>query len=206
MKTPHLGIALLAILLFPRCLPADSIWDRRSPQSAYLFVDNRARQVGDLLTIVVRETTDVDHKDKRAMDKQTEAGGVFNFSGKAVDAVTSRSASANLDTATTSKRTFDSRAEFTSERGFTDRMTVTVIDVLPNGNLLIEGKRRRVVTGEDRTLLVSGMVRPDDIGAGNIVQSQFIANFQIAYEGNGPESSFTNQDWFARMLNHAWPF
>ena len=85
-------------------------------------------------------------------------------------------------------------------------MTVTVIDVLPNGNLLIEGTRRRVVSGEERMLRVSGMVRPSDITVNNLVESQFIANFQVSYGGKGTDSRFTNQGWFSRIVNHVWPF
>ena len=206
MQLKTMAILVLALASAPRCLKADSLWDRRAPRAAYLFTDNRARRVGDLLTIVVRETTDIDHRDKRANNKNTEAGGIFKFKGSAVDAVTSRAASADFDSSATSKRTFDSKAEYSSAQQFIDHMTVTVVDVLPNGNLLIEGKRRRVVSGEERAMCVSGMVRPDDIASGNVVQSEKIANFQITYEGKGQESAYTNNGWVGRIMNRVWPF
>lgn len=185
---------------------ADSIWQRRDPRSAYLFVDNRARRIGDLVTVVIRENTDIDHREKRALDKASETGGTFDFTGSTTGNVSTRSATAQMDTLTTSKREFDGRAEFTSEREFTDHMTATVIDVLPNGNLVIEGRRRRVVTEEDRVLRISGLIRPSDISPINTVESRFIANFQIYYEGAGPESHFSSQGWFSRMFNQLWPF
>ena len=85
-------------------------------------------------------------------------------------------------------------------------MTVTVVGVLPNGNLVVEGRRCRVITHETRVLVVSGVVRPLDIGPYNTVQSSFIADFQVVYEGKGPESSFTNQGWLGKIVNYVWPF
>ncbi len=202
----HGASLVIAVACTSRSARADSLWDRRAPRTTYLFADNRARRVGDLLTIVVRETTDIDHRDKRQMNKNTATGGIFKFKGSAVDTVTSRAASADLDSSTSSQRTFDSKAEFSSAQQFTDRMTVVVIDVLPNGNLLIEGKRRRNVSGEDRAMCVSGLVRPDDIGPGNMVQSERVANFQITYDGRGQESAYTNNGWLGRIMNHYWPF
>jgi flagellar L-ring protein precursor FlgH len=184
----------------------DSIWDRRDQRAAYLFVDNRARHVGDLLTVVVREATGIDQKEKRALDKKSESGSVFNFKTNWQDGAGSHGASGDFNHNATSNRSFDGKSEFTSQRELVDRMTVTVIDVLPNGNLLIEGTRRRIVSGEDRTLRVTGMVRPSDITVGNLVESQYIANFQVAYEGKGAESKFTNQGWLSRAVNRVWPF
>lgn len=185
---------------------ADSIWDRRDPTRAYLFVDSRARRVGDLLTIVIREATDIDEKEKRALEKTTESGGLFKYNAKATDGAGSHGASMDFDASGSSTRKFDGKSEFSSQRELEDRMTVTVVDVLPNGNLLIEGSRRRVISGEQRLLRVSGMVRPIDIAAGNIVESQFVANFQLDYRGKGAQSKFTNQGWLNRVVNHVWPF
>ena len=185
---------------------ADSIWERRDPTRAYLFVDTRARRVGDLLTIVIREETEIDQKEERALEKSSESGGLFKYNATATDGAGSHAASMDFDAAGSSSRKFDGKSEFSSQRELEDRMAVIVVDVLPNGNLLIEGSRRRVVSGEERMLCVSGIVRPIDIAPGNIVDSPFIANFQIAYRGKGVESKFTNQGWLNRIVNHVWPF
>jgi flagellar L-ring protein precursor FlgH len=206
MQRSRLLLLGAGVLVMAGVVRADSIWDRRDPRSAYLFVDNRARQVGDLLTIVVREATDIDNKEKRALDKKTASGGIFKYNTQATDGAGTHAASLDFDASGSSTRSFDGKSEFSSQRELADRMTVTVIDVLPNGNLLIEGLRRRVVSGDERLLRVSGIVRPIDIGPGNIVESQFIANFQLAYDSKGAESKFTNQGWLNRVVNHVWPF
>ncbi|MER3415382.1 MAG: hypothetical protein C4297_04100 [Gemmataceae bacterium] len=184
----------------------ESLWKKRTPQAAFLFTDTRARSVGDVLTIVVSETTGIDQREERDMEKKTKTGAVFNLKGKSNGNVASRKVDANLDVLQTSDRKFEGKSEFSSDRKMLDRMTVVVVDVLPNGNLVIEGYRRRIISGEERTLRVTGMVRPQDIGANNIVQSQFIANLQLTYEGYGNESSFTGQGWMGRFVNFLWPF
>lgn len=186
---------------------ADSIWERRDQRAAYLFEDNRARHVGDLLTVQVSENSNVNEQDKRDMDKSSSFHNLLNFKGSSsAGSNVSRSGQMSFDINGSTNRTFQGQAQYKSNRVFTDNITVTVIDVQPNGNLVIEGYRRRVVSGELRTLKVTGVVRPIDIGAGNIVQSQFVANFQISYLGKGPESSFANQGYLGRAMNLLWPF
>jgi flagellar L-ring protein FlgH len=185
---------------------ADDIWGRRIPCAAYLFETNRARRVGDLLTIAVQENTGIDQTEARDMDKETTTGSVFSFQGGTTGNVNSKTAAANYNTSLGSTRTFTGKANFSSARQFLDQMTVRVVRVMPNGDLVIQGSRSRIVTGETRTLVVSGIVRPIDIDVGNIIASQFIGNFQITYQGAGPESHFSSQNWLARIVNHVWPF
>ena len=85
-------------------------------------------------------------------------------------------------------------------------LSVIVVDVLPNGNLVIEGTRRREVSKEVRWMRVTGVVRPIDIEIPNTINSKSIANFNIVYEGGGVESRFTNQGWAGRITNKIWPF
>jgi flagellar L-ring protein precursor FlgH len=192
------------------CLPgrvrSDSLWDRRNPYSAYLFVDTRARHVGDLVTILLNETTDIEHREDRNLDKQTTNTGVFGFVGKIAAGKLGRDAAVNMNSNLSNERQVQGKAEFTADRRFNDRMTATVVGVLPNGNLIIEGMRMRVLTGEERMLRIRGVIRPMDIASDNTIRSQFIAEFQVLYEGKGPESSFSSQGWWSKKLNSLWPF
>src|SRR5205085_3248941 len=185
---------------------ADDVWDRRDPRAAFLFYDNRARAVGDLLTVAIDETTAAAEKEERALDKGTNTSNAFKFNGKSAAGSVSRDGSVDASASNTSRRQFNGSAQLTTDRRFTDRITVTVVDVMPNGNLVIEGLRGRVVAGEQRVLRVTGIVRPADIGAQNTVQSQFISNFKISYLGRGPESNFVNQGYLGRVMNILWPF
>src|SRR5439155_18956768 len=117
-----------------------------------------------------------------------------------------RSFAGSGDGTATSQRKFDGQANTSIDRKLVDRMTVVVVGVLPNGNLIVEGHRTRIISREARTLVVKGIVRPIDISAGNIIQSQYIAEFCVNYEGRGPESSYTEHGWLGKMVNKLWPF
>lgn len=184
----------------------DSIWARRSSRYGFLFSDNRARQVGDILTVLISETSLVGQREQRQLNKSHESGGKFNLEGSTTAGRASRSAQADLEIDSSSRRLFNGNAQFNSNRQFTDRMAVHVVDVLPNGNMVIEGHRIRMVSDERRLLRITGIVRPADLTPNNTVQSEVIANFKIEYEGRGVETSFTNQGWFNRMWNVLWPF
>ena len=183
---------------------ADSIWDRRDQRGGFLFVDNRARRVGDLLTVAVKESTGAKNNEERKLNKDTAVSGKFNFAGKTTG-TGSKSVSADVSANQSSDRKFQGSAEYESDRRLLDQMTVTVIDVLPNGNLVIEGYRDRVISNENRLLRMSGIVRPNDIDSGNIIESRFIANFKISLDGAGAETQFTNQGWLGRATNKVWP-
>ena len=63
-----------------------------------------------------------------------------------------------------------------------------------------------MITREMRTLRLTGVVRPADIGPNNVVQSFYVPNLYISYEGRGPESTSTNQNWGGRIFNKLWPY
>lgn len=199
-------LSSLVSVLLVKTGAADSIWDRRDQRAGYLFIDNRARRVGDLLTVVVREVTGASTNEERKLDKSTAESGKFNFAGKTSSNGTSRDAAAEFNANQSSDRSFNGKSEYENDRKFLDQMTVTVVDVLPNGNLVIEGYRKRVVSNETRLLRISGVVRPNDVDLKNSVESRFIANFNVSYEGTGVESKFTNQGWLGRVGNKVWPW
>jgi flagellar L-ring protein precursor FlgH len=194
------------IVLTPGAVHADSIWARREPRSAFLFVDERARRIGDVLTIQVQEQTNIGNQDQRQLSKDAKASGIFTFKGSTQGGKSTRSGQVDFEPSGSSQRAFDGTSNYTVGRSFIDTLSVTVIDVLPNGNLVVEGFRRQVVTGEQRMMRVSGIVRPDDITLTNTVLSQFIANLQISYVGTGPESRFVNQGYVGKLFNWVWPW
>lgn len=175
---------------------ADDIWARRDPRIANLFQDNRARNVGDIVTLVINETTTENEREQRQQSK-TNA-----FNGSATVFGTPTVAPTNGDFG----RTFAGSAQFTGGRTFADRMAMTVVDVMPNGNLVVEGFRSRVTLGEERVLRVTGVVRVQDIAAGNVVQSSSLANARLSYLGRGPTSRQVNQNFLGRVMNRIWPF
>lgn len=191
----------------PSVARADWIWDRRDPQQANLFQDLRARRVGDVLTILIDENTGFEGQEKREMEKKTNASGSFSGTGSSSSlGQVLRSFGFDFELKNDSKRGFDGKANSTIDRKFTDRMSVVVIGVQPNGNIVIEGWRQRVINREVRTLRIVGVARPQDIGPFNTINSQFIANMQVSYYGRGPDTNYTNQNWGGRIFNVLWPY
>jgi flagellar L-ring protein precursor FlgH len=177
---------------------ADSIWDRRDPRYAYLFEDNRARHIGDLITVAIAESTVNNEQDQRTMAKTTSATATLQTGAAAAGTAPLFNSSSN--------RQFSGNAQLITNRVFTDQMAAIVVDIMPNGNLVIEGYRSRVVSGEERVLRITGIVRQADIANGNVVPSNMVANFRISYLGRGPESRFSNQNYAGRIFNRLWPF
>lgn len=208
MSTRHwIRAGLLFVVVVPMSqLMADSIWDRRDQRSGYLFMDNKARRVGDTLQVIINENTGANNKEQRNLKKDTAASGKFDFSGSTGSSSAGKSAAASVSADNSSDRSFQGSANYQSNRQLQDAMQLTVIDVLPNGNLVVEGFRDRIVSNEHRLLRVTGVIRPNDIDVTNTVNSQNIADFTIKYEGGGTESRFTNQGWLGRIGNKVWPY
>ena len=189
-----------------RSVSADSLWRRRSPQHAYVFEDSRARRTGDLLTIIINESTEVDNSEDKTLRKSSDAQAVMNLAGNSGGGFGTGAASYNLDLGGNSSRNFNGRASYSNTRELADRITVKVVRVEPNGNLCVEGHRTIKIAGEARMLSISGVVRPIDIGPDNTVSSRFVANMFTEYEDGGAERTFTRQGWLGRAINWSWPF
>lgn len=182
---------------------ADSLWDRRDPRYAFLFQDNRARSVGDTLIVTISETTVANEQDARNLNRTTSGSGqVTLFDRIRTPAGNDPGTPGQTLLQSPSQQTamaFAGTSQNTTNRVFTDRLAVTVVDVMPNGNLVIEGYRSRVVSGEERVLRITGIVRPADVQVGNVIPSGSIANFRISYLGRGPATRTTKQGFLTRL-------
>lgn len=205
-STGRIVIGVVLVVLLANVCRAQSLWKNRHTQQAFLFQDMQARRVGDLLTVLVNESTDVANQDKRSLNKETDAGSNFSLSHSASGIFGNSAGALGEKFGMDSQRDFSGNSAFASERQFSDRITVSVTDVLPNGNLVVCGRRRVTVEGDSRMLLISGLVRSADVSADNTIQSRYIDKLDISYEGKGTESRFVNQGWLGRVTNQIWPF
>lgn len=190
----------------PSKCAGQSLFERRSTRQIGQYSDYAARGRGDLLTILINENTDFENRDERSMDKtgsSSYSGGLnYGFGGD----LGSTSADGTLGSSSASTRNFSGDAEFRSAREFTDRISVSVVDLLPNGTLVVSGRRSISFQGDTRELIVSGLIRPFDILPNNSVPSHLVANLKIQLSPAGPEPAYTQQGWFSRKLNRFWPF
>jgi flagellar L-ring protein precursor FlgH len=194
----HRILSLLAVTA--ALAPGQSLWNPDRPAPS-LFADTTARAVGDVLTIVISESQIVKNKEDTEFSKSTSLDAAltnFDVFPNAFEPLPGVAGSSN--------REFTGEAKYDKEGRFETRLSVLVIDVQPNGNLVVEGRRRIVIDRETKCIRVTGIVRPYDVTVVNTVQSWQVANASVAYEGNGALTRTTNRGFLGELLDFIWPF
>ena len=198
-------LAALTILISATAATGGSIWAKASCRRVP-HTDDTARRIGDILKIVIEERTIIDSEAKREMSKEAthEAAASGELTLPYIISLLNNrnftSPTTALDMALSNKREFDTEAKTDDTASLDDEITVTVADVLPNGNLVVVGSRDRSAAGDNRTVQVSGVVRPSDITFANSVSSKSVADFRIVFKKNGVEKSYTEQSLFDKVL------
>ncbi|MCP4859315.1 MAG: flagellar basal body L-ring protein FlgH [Fuerstiella sp.] len=201
-----LCLSVCGVFAMAATAPADSLWHRQDPQQAFLFEDSRARRPGDLLTLIISESTSVNNRENKGLNKSSDSSINFDLAAAASGGFNDQAAATEMDTNLAADRKFSGGASYNNSRELSDRITVTVVQVLPNGNLVLCGQRQTTIAGELRQLRISGIARPIDIGPDNTITSRFIANMRTSYTDTGQERHFTRQGWLGRKVNKLWPF
>lgn len=183
--------------------PVESLYLRRTdPRQGMMFQDKSARYVGDTLTILIQENSDVANKDQRANSRKSTTGGSFDLSLATSGDIIDSGADAEFSTETSNSSKFDGSAQYQSARKITDRITVRVQEVDPrSGLMLVSGTRKIYVGSECRTLVVSGRVRPYDVRPDNSVESRYIDGLTVAYSGSGADTQMVRQGWLQSIMN-----
>ncbi len=184
-----------------------SLWRERS-ELGELFSNPKARRVGDILTIRIVENSTATNKASTSTDR-------------------SSSLSASMDAFFNMEKRYPSDHPFFNPfssvggsidsqfggSGATQRsgalsayMTAQVVEVLPNGNLIIEGNREVRVNAENQMITLTGVVRPRDVSADNEILSTYIADARISYSGTGILNDRQRPGWFTRIMDKVWPF
>ncbi len=184
-----------------------SLWNGR--QSYGLVADSRPVNVGDLVTISITETAKASEIADTVTSKnsgvQVGINSLFGislpmkaFSDKTVNATTA------LDG--TVGNTSNGQGKTERQSSFTSFLTARVIQVLPNQNLMIQGRRHLRINNETEVVMVTGIVRPQDIDRNNIVPSTKVAEARVTISGAGVVSDKQKVGWFQRIFDHVWPF
>jgi len=199
------------VLLSTNCSQAGSIWAKRDKNMKELYADDVARHIGDILTIKIGETSKVDNKAKRDMKKETDRSTTFaggpDFSPKGtLDKLLPEQLLPGFNMAASSANELKSKADYKDERKFEDQVSVVVMDILPNNNLIVMGTRSRNIAGDIQTIEVSGIVRPSDVTFDNTVKSEKVADFRIVTKNSGVSAPYTKPGWFGKILDTIWPF
>jgi flagellar L-ring protein precursor FlgH len=204
MNTKTTIFCVLTLLLcVGRPVQAGSIWAKRDSNMRTLYADDVARNIGDILTIVITEDSKVDNTAKRDLQKETARSSDFDGRLDIEDII---STMPGLTMEATSASELSAQADYQDERTFEDEVTVVVVDILPNGNLVVAGTRDRNIAGDVQKIEISGIVRPSDITFGNTVASAQVANFQVVTKNGGIAAPYTRTGWLTRVFDILWPW
>jgi flagellar L-ring protein precursor FlgH len=160
-----------------------------------LFEDRRARFVGDVLTIVINEKTNAG---KQASSNAEKTGSVDASVGPVSKLPLKALQGAGLKADSSSK--YDDKSAISSSNTFSGSITVTVTEVLPNGNLVVAGEKQIALDKGTEFIRLSGVVNPDTIVAGNSVSSTQVADARIEYRTNAHFDSAEVMGWLARFF------
>lgn len=163
-----------------------------------LVADVHAFRPGDVLTVVLQETTQASKSADTNISKSSSVDiPAFTIGHSTIDANTSISAD----------REFQGGATSTQQNALQGALTVIVQEVLPNGLLRVHGEKSLFLNQGEEFLRVSGFVRAEDIDAENRISSQRVANARIAYSGRGSLADSNRTGWLTRFFNSPWmPF
>ncbi len=180
-----------------------------SSQSSALFYDSRrARNIGDIVFVIIAESF------KGTGKASTQSDG-SNSSSYAIPALLGHKnvfdifgADADMSKLIETKRTTKTKGDGSTSRSNTlyARVAARVVEILPNNNYRIQASHYTKVNGEDHFVTLSGIIRASDISASNTISSVLIADSNINYGGYGDLGSKQRVGWATRILDVVWPF
>lgn len=185
-----------------------SLW--RTGAKAF-FKDQRAASVGDIVTVMINITDQakVDNTTSRSRTsgETVDLGNILGFQNK-LDKVLPGNPVANANSLADFGSTSKSEGAGTVDRSETINMTVAAIvsQILPNGNMVIQGRQEVRVNFEVRELLITGIIRPEDISNSNTIQHTQIAEARVSYGGRGQLTELQQNRWGTQLYEILFPF
>ena len=161
-----------------------------------LYGDKKARRVGDIITVVLDESTQ-GSKSSASSSKKTNAATINGPSIGLLGGNPITALGATID----SDRSFTGSGDADQSNSLSGNITVTVSEVLPNGVLRVRGEKWITLNTGAEYIRIQGMLRPDDINLDNTVSSQKLADARIAYSGAGAVANASKQGWLAAFFN-----
>lgn len=184
---------------------AGSIWAKKTKYTNDKTSDDVARKIGDIITISIYEKSDLANSADRKMNKTTSRNQ--NFDGNVgIENLVTNLPSMEFGTGKEYNNSFLSGTSNSEKRFFNDEITVVVVDIMPNGNLVVNGLCTRDISDDIQTVEVSGIVRPSDINFDNSIDSKRVANLSIVTRYKGISSHYNKPGWLGSIMDVIWPF
>lgn len=199
--------AILALLLAPGLFAQDRPGSIYHPDAGprSIIGSKTAFRRGDIVTVVISESQSLTNKEATDLSRGTNLDyslNVFDIKPNMFSTLPRVSAD--------SSDTFNGTANYEKKGAFEARLASIVVDVLPNGNMVVNGRREIRIDNETKLIEFSGIVRRFDVANDNTVQSELVANAEIRYRGQGPLTDSTSRyglgGWVHRWLGWLWPF
>jgi flagellar L-ring protein precursor FlgH len=171
-------------------------------QSDAWFGRGRNYQVGDIITVLLNESTQAARTQNSEINRDSKNTLPTGFStqlGKM---------SPFLNGIDLNNNAIDSKSKGQADQqaSLVGSVAVTVVEILANGNLVIRGEKKLGLAEGTEVIQVTGVIRPEDVGPNSTVQSRRLANAQIAYRGTGDLANATRVGWGTSLMHKLWPF
>jgi flagellar L-ring protein precursor FlgH len=165
-----------------------------------LFEDHTARRVGDILTVnLLERTNSIKRAQNRDSKKDTISASLPTLFGLGALLL-----GGDMKTSMLSEKEFEGQGDVLQNNQLSGLISVTVVELLPNGNLKIRGEKRVTLNQGDEFIRLSGIVRPIDIKPTNIIDSEKIADATFMYTGEGSMNDANTHGWLSRVFNSPW--
>jgi flagellar L-ring protein precursor FlgH len=203
----RLVAAALAALAAPVAF-GDSLWPSSATGAhASMFADHKAQAVGDILTIIVNESAVAQSTQAKTSSRDSTINdSVAQFLYPPALSGLGTHAGALPSAQIAGKAAYDGGGTINNSQSLTATAAVVVTDVLPNGNLVIEGRRVVTFSGETQYVALHGLVRSYDINPDNTVSSQNIANARVEFSSSGQLTDAEKRGWFSKLYEILRPF
>lgn len=184
--------------------PTGSVWN---DSSGSLFRDIKAKNIGDVVTITVVEQSSGSKTAATNTSRNTDLQGSFQFDGVTTGGAATPTGALSFGPYQAQfANTFKGTGSTTRTDNMSAYMTATVVDTLPNGNLVIRGSRWTKVNNDMQQIVLEGVIRPVDITRNNTVLSQHIADAKIFLVGKGPLAKQQKPGWLGQIVDFISPF
>jgi flagellar L-ring protein precursor FlgH len=171
-------------------------------QSDAWFGRGRNYQVGDIITVLLNESTQAARTQNTDVSRESKNSLPSGMSTK----VGSMSPFLNGIDLNNNNNSSKGAGKADQQASLSGSVAVTVIEILANGNLMIRGEKKLGLSEGTEVIQVSGVIRPEDVGPNSTVQSKRLANAQIAYRGSGDLANATKAGWGTSFMHKYWPF
>jgi flagellar L-ring protein precursor FlgH len=168
-------------------------------RSVRLFEDNKAFRIGDVLSVTLSESTNASKSAETTTSKEEEIDiDVMAILGSLGPSINGNNV---LDNDVNGERDFTGSGDSEQSNSLSGEIAVTVVDILPNGNLVVRGEKLIGLNQGSEFIRLSGWVRPQDISSENTVMSRKIANSRIYYGGGGVVAESNTRGWLSRFFD-----